>query len=191
MKIKDKLIRFLLLASGIIYFWAIISVGLISVSPENPNKVELKDESGNVVLDSEDKPILVDADPPVIEEFFLTTISLIGTALAIHTGTILGIEIEQPTVPQGEEQPPKGIFKKIWNSKFITWVKKIITSFIKFDLNKIPEVATVLYISGLVIGVIFYFIESRSPASAELLKTSWSSLLGLLAGVWAAKSDEE
>jgi xanthosine utilization system XapX-like protein len=52
-------------------------------------------------------------------------------------------------------------------------------------------VATVLYISGLVIGVIFYFIESRSPASAELLKTSWSSLLGLLAGVWAAGSVEE
>jgi hypothetical protein len=191
MKIKDTLIRFLLIASGIIYIWAIISVGLVSVSPENPNKVEQKDELGNIVLDSEDKTILVDADPPVIEEFFLTTISLIGTALAIHTGTILGIEIKEPSVTVRGEPESKGFFKKILNSNFIRWVRKILTSIIKFDLQKIPEVATVLYISGLVIGVIFYFIESRSPASAELLKTSWSSLLGLLAGVWAAESVEK
>ena len=71
------------------------------------------------------------------------------------------------------------------DSKFVQWVLKSLKALLGFDLEKIPEIATLLYLLGLLIGVYFYFREERSPASAEVLRTSWTSLLGLLAGVWS------
>ncbi len=92
MKFKQYLTRLLLIASGIVYIWAIISVGKISLSSDNTKELI---EEGEVVYDAKNNPIIVDAEPPEVDEFFLTIISLIGTALAIHTGTVLNIKLDQ------------------------------------------------------------------------------------------------
>lgn len=193
---KKTLTRVLLIAGGIAYIWAIISIGNISLA--SPNKIEMKDDTDSIILDSEGKPVMTDAEPPKIEEFFLTIVSLIGTALAVHTGKLLG----QPPVVETESGKPTG--KEVgkesgdWLARFyqnpivaflkgaFIWLWKAIKKLLGFDLANIPQIASLLYLIGLVIGVYFYFREERSPASAELLKTSWTSLLGLLAGVWGA-----
>jgi hypothetical protein len=189
MKFKQYLTRLLLIASGIVYIWAIISVGKISLSSDNTKELI---EEGEVVYDAKNNPIIVDAEPPEVDEFFLTIISLIGTALAIHTGTVLNIKLDQNVeIFKLEENDSflDKIKKFINNQKIIQWIWKIIKSIFTFDLKQMPEIATALYITGLVIGVYYFFREDRSPASAEILKTSWTSLLGLFAGVWSSNKE--
>jgi len=190
MELRKNLTRLLLIASGIVYILAIIAVGNISLA--SPNLTKQVDESGEYVLNSDGEHIMVDAKPPEIDDFYLTIISLIGTALAIHTGKLLGIELEEDRKKPGEQEPEarKPFFQQIWDHWLVVWIRKIIKSILTFDLKLVPEVATVLYLAGLVIATVYYLIEGHSPASAEVLKTSWSSLLGIFASIWSSDVSE-
>lgn len=173
---RDNVIRVLLLVGSVLYIWAIIRVGQISL--KSPNEEIVKDEKGKEVLGSDGRPLTKPAKPPEIPGFLLGLVTAMGTALAVNTGRELGI----PSQREGQESAPISI---IWER-----LKEIISViWNKLAIENIPRYATVLYLLGLLIALFFFVREGTSSASAELLQSSWTSLVGLLAGAWSIKTE--
>jgi hypothetical protein len=85
-----------------------------------------------------------------------------GTILATNLGAVLGISIGDGT--------NRG-FRQMQNTLAAPWAQLI---------------AAVFYVACLVVALVFYAKTEYSATSAEILKTSLSTLLGVLVGSMAA-----
>jgi len=174
---KDTISRVLLILGSIGYLVGIIIVGQISF--KSPNAVTVKNEKGETVAGPDGNPIQTPAKPPEIPSALLGFITAIGTALAVHTGRELGIPSEK------ENEELDADISVVWER-----VKEIISViWKKFSPENIPRIATVLYLVGLGIALFYFCLDRFSSASAEFLQNSWTSLAGLMAGIWSIKTE--
>lgn len=182
---RDNVVRVLLILASIFYLVGIILVGVRSLN--SPNEEFVYGADGKQVLDDKGAPITKTASPPEIPPPLLGMVTAIGTALAVHAGKELGI----PSDDQGDEAGGEpSAWAKFINSNVWLRLKEILTSIWKgFDPENIPKIATVVYLVGLLLAVVFFLFEQGSSASAELLQSSWTSLIGFFAGAWAIKTD--
>lgn len=182
---KDNIIRILLIVGALSYLIGIIMIGTTSLS--SPNTKAVLDSEGKQILNASGEPVTETASPPEIPTPLLGLVTAIGTALAVHAGKQLGIPTEEEGNEAGAES---SMLSKFLNSTIWKRLVEILTSLWKgFHPDNVPKMATVIYLIGLVIAFIFFLMEKGSTASAEFLLTSWTSLLGFLAGAWAIKTD--
>jgi hypothetical protein len=160
--------------SALAYIGIIIAVGVASVDADNVEK----NDKGEDVLQ----------DPPAIAAEATTFLSIMGAALAVHTGTVLGLATD-PSTRHRRTQERLALAER---SKFLKAVKdrsRWVGTALLWLVGHLPEAGAVVYVLGVLIAVGFYvFGEGLSPASVPYLRDSWTTLLGVVAGIWGVQS---
>jgi hypothetical protein len=207
MTIGQGLRGFLAFLSAVLYIGFIIAIGVVSVYSPNceyavdaQGKVVRGAESGQPVCAKDSEGNVKPADPPQIHTEVATLLSIMSTALAVHTGTVLGLETDPArraarADAMERRQQAGGLLKWLTDSaKAAQGLKRLwgwLCKGLLWVLNHLPETAALVYVLGILIAVGFHFFgESFSEASVPFLRDSWTALVGIFAGIWAARSDE-
>ena len=179
MSIPKGLRSFLALLSAVAYIGFIIYIGLLSV------------QTANVVVADDGKESV--ADPPSIPSEITTLLSIMGTALAVHTGTVLGIEILEPNEEKRERRRSgrlnrSSLWKRRERKPGTGSLREIGDALLKLSLTNLADLGALIYVAGLVIAVLFFFIgEGLHESAAPFLRDSWTALVGVFAGIWSVR----
>jgi len=176
--------------SAVAYIGFIIYIGIVSV--QSPNSETVVDDNNQPVLDADGKEKVELADPPEIPTEVTTLLSIMGAALAVHTGAVLGLEAYEGGGRRRREQ--RLLRSPIWRARASEWQKRQLwyDQILKYFLENLPDLGAVVYVLGLLIAVGFHFFgEQFSEASVPFLRTAWTSLVGIFAGIWAVKSGQD
>jgi hypothetical protein len=111
-----------------------------------------------------------------------------GAALAVHTGTVLGLATD-PNASNRRTQERRALAER---SRFLRGLRgrsRPVGTVVEWLVGHLPEVGAVVYVLGILIAVCFYiFGEQLSPASVPFLRDSWTTLVGVVAGIWGVSS---
>jgi hypothetical protein len=196
MSIPQWLRGTLAVLSAVVYIGFIIYIGIASVQASN--EVAVVNEDNQPVLDNDGNPVMKLAEPPKFPAEVTTLLSIVGTALAVHTGAVLGVEI--PETDEGNRRRKRLLRSSIWRARASAWEEResknqphpLPDRILKYLLGNLPDLGAVVYVLGLLIAVGFHFFgEQFSEASAPFLRTAWTSLVGIFAGIWAVRSGED
>jgi hypothetical protein len=184
--------------SAVAYIGFIIYIGIVSVQSDNWEVVV--DENNQPVLDDDGKQKTEPLDPPEFPDEVTTLLSIVGTALAVHTGAVLGLETLGTDEDNRRRREQRLLRSPIWGARARAWGEREKSGrtlpwydrILKYFLENLPDLGAVVYVLGLLIAVGFHFFgEQFSEASAPFLRTAWTSLVGIFAGIWAVRPGQD
>lgn len=189
MTLNKALRSFLVLISAVAYIGFIIHIGQVSVNSGNWEME--KDSSGKIVEKKDADGNRIPADPPAIPEPITIFLGIMGAALAVHTGAVLGIEMKG-TGAQGAQQriqqrrASSFLYTRLYNAG-AAGLRGLLSKAVELLTGRVPDFAAVVYVVGVLIAVCYYlFGEGFEEAAVPFLRSSWTVLVGLFAGIWAA-----
>ena len=197
MSVERVLRGILVLLSSVAYIGFIIWIGVTSLNYPNYELEKddkgalVVDEAGNTKLARDSEGNKIPLDPPEIPGEITTLLSIMGAALAVHTGAVLGIEMQTPggegrrlRVQRRQAHSLLYRYFRVDNPRGFT---KVTNEIVDFLSGEIPDLGALIYVAGVLIAVCFFFFgENFAEAAAPYLRNSWSVMVGIIAGIWSA-----